>query len=190
MFSEEGNASSPAAGHCAVLLAASGPCAVGMTFLGTSLPNDSFVRYQAWKRLMLPSGQVLQFHGVIIWPWVKRKKKTERSTIFNGALMTRHFSSTIFNFQITHYLKDNFELPTTVATLLLSREQFLLQSHSAIHTDFSERRFCESYSRIVFHVCINIYVGNSVEVKPIVLCSYLKSDIIHQRLRRRIQVKC
>lgn len=68
MFLEEGNVSCPAAGHCAVLLAASGPCAVDMTFLGTSLPDDSLVRYQAWKRLMLSSGQVLQFHGVVIWP--------------------------------------------------------------------------------------------------------------------------
>lgn len=68
---------------------------------------------------------------------------------------------------------DNFELPVTVATLPLSREQFLLQSHSAIHTDFSERRFCVSCSHIVFHGYINIYVENGVEVKSIVLRSYL-----------------
>lgn len=67
---------------------------------------------------------------------------------------------------------DNFELPVTVATLPLSREQFLLQSHSAIHTDFSER-FCVSCSHIVFHGYINIYVENGVEVKSIVLRSYL-----------------
>lgn len=72
--------------------------------------------------------------------------------------MTRHFSSLYSTFKQHIIFKDHFELPTTVATLLLSREQFLLQSHSAIHTDFSERRFCESYSHIVFRVYINIYM--------------------------------
>lgn len=68
MCLEEGTMSCPPAGHCAVQLAASGPCTVDMTFLGTSLPNDSLVRYQEWKRLMLSSGQVVQFHSVVIWP--------------------------------------------------------------------------------------------------------------------------